>query len=503
MKSQKPFFLDSPLGVTCLLGLLLFAVSAFNSAIHVGLDYFDSYNFLVQARRFTQDGMDTFYSYDRSRPRTLVMLFVAFDFITQVLTSHLPSLTATHVLMVVISLSYFLVWIGITSTLFDRAVGYVVGLFLMSSALLTHYSFVAHTDILSGFLLGALFLAVLKTNNAVLLGVLGALLGLSKHHFLMVWPLLVLLLTYRKLSKWTWVSLFVFVVTVDLSTRVFGHWGEGIGPHFRHIVRQARASVSETTSPTLYLRALYQLYGPLFWGLALLSMGIAAKKLVGTLKSQKRTMLCMAIAFLAFLALLQITPHREIRYLIPFLPGLLIPVALGAIRSYAFLPRMLKPAWLGLWLISLYPALGQSYADFTKYKEDRIYDSKQAGLSDLWTYTQSLKCKEISTCLFEVSASKPWEFPDDVYYRRYDFGPNYGYYLGILAAWQSCPNVTGENERAIWQSLHTARPQADCFLMTEITETHKRVRILSARKCDELSRYPECYESRDFLIFEK
>src|SRR4051812_27560644 len=95
------------LALFCALALIGFGATALAIALMARIDYWDSYNFLLQARRLT-DASFSFVTVDYHRPRGLILLLVLFDIAWKAVREGYPPLAAYHVLMVGVAVGFVL-----------------------------------------------------------------------------------------------------------------------------------------------------------------------------------------------------------------------------------------------------------------------------------------------------------------------------------------------------------------------------------------------------------
>lgn len=468
-----------PLRIAATLTTLVFFALALHLAWTNQIDYFDSFNFINQAQRLFSEDLYQWVAYDTTRPRVLVIVLALFHTPYQWLLNAWPQISHLHLYMVFWTGVYFAVWYRFTKRFADKTTAQLLLILMAINPVLLHYSFPVMTDILSGICLCLFYFYVAHTiereqkneltrTHAVVLGLMGALVGSSKHHFVPLLPFTVGLIWLFKPSRrslqWEGLCLFVYALGVDLATRFFGKWGEGFGPHVKHIAKQALAAGNEATSPWLFLDALYQMYGPVFLLVTALALFLSPPQIKSRQKISRQNFFFVTLS-VVFMGLTQLTAHREVRYLLPFLPVLLIPAAFATAK---LLTRSRQP-WLSrllfaLWIGSLWVPVSHSWAGYKRFKQDPVYDAEASGLSNFVESLQKATCSNIRACDFAFE-SRPFEYPLDWYYRKYDFGPNLVFYTHVQTRYGACPTESVEASFAhLYNMIETPPPQT-CFLV--------------------------------------
>lgn len=525
---RRPFFIDSALGIVCLMALAIFSGAAFYLACKVQLDYFDGYKYLIQSLRLYATEY-SFVPYEFARPRagviwvSLPLLFYRFLF------DEIPPLGFLKSFMVLTSIGYVLVWVTFLVRLWNRRVAYLAGIFLMSQPLWIHYAAMLMQDVTAGLVWGIyfhffLFLLERKkiTNaHAIGLGVAGALVGLSKHHFALFLPTSLLLwafwkrlfeeqwpegrIIYRAIASW--------ILAIEFVTRFFGQSGEGVWEFLRKILKESIRQKSEATSFLLYINATLDFLGPLFLviaGVSLLTLWQQRKRIFDTSASGQMAWILLATVIL-YAALTQYISHREIRYGIPLLPGLLGFIAWGILERPFVNPRF-RIIWLGLVTLSLLHPIYRSAQDFQTYLTDALYVRVGPQTPDFWQYLANKdggRCDRILACRFFFKAGTS-EVPDDPYYRQYDVEPQYEYYTK-KKIWPHHCRVMSSRRLLLPYLLETFEPIAglkdtDCFvgLLTRQIPAPRVVvfRPAVASEPDAECVGTRCFRSREFFFDE-
>lgn len=451
-------------------------------ALHIDIDYYDAFDYLREARRLT-DPTFMISAFSIVRPRTPVMLLTFYNLVFKWLFSRLPSLHEYHLLMVVQTAAFVLVWVFLVRKLFGSATGYLTGICLQVNPLMIHYGFIILTDIQPGLLWGISLLTfvcllekratALSRKHAIVMGFLGALLGASKNHLLPIVPCvlgswyflhsstsLFGTLPFRSLKdmrRWIGVVILTFLVCLDLFTRIFGKWGAGIGPLFKRIYFQARHAGTEHVPPEIYIEYIWEMVGPAFCILSFTSLFFLAVHFWRTREEyfslspywRRVGTISLVLITVLFTVLTQYIPHREIRYLIPFLPALLALVSRGALLIGSELKPSMRFVWILFGSLSLIHPILRSHADARIYFADRIYDGEKTGFNAMWEYLKAparsgATCRQIRACHFALYPLDRSEYPKDPYYRRYDMVPQYEYFTGIPVKTTLCPSFDGD-----------------------------------------------------------
>ena len=157
---------------------------------------------MLQARRLS-DPAYGFVAVEAQRPRALVILLALYNAVFRLLTGQYPTLPAYHVLMTAVTVAYLLVWRRIFYRFTDRVTADLTCILLLSCQMLLHYAMMVMTDVLSGLLWGVTLLTFQRfwrdflepqrgtlVRHIFALALVGALVGLSKHHLLTLLPLM-------------------------------------------------------------------------------------------------------------------------------------------------------------------------------------------------------------------------------------------------------------------------------------------------------------------------
>lgn len=412
------------------------------------LDYWDGFNFLLQSRRLT-DPLYEGVTFDAWRPRGLVAMLAGLDWMSLRFWQEFPTVPIYHAYMALVTVAFLLVWNQVNAKLWGRNAALLSTVFLLVSDLLHHYATSLLGDITTGLFWGACCLAFLvrpdekiSPARAVAIGVLGALSGMSKYHFLLLLPLLVLfwvLAAARDRWRSGLAMLLGFLVSLEAGLRIFSKNDAGMWGHAGHLWRQVGVAATLKRPTDIYFDGLYHMYGPIFWTLALLAaVRLRGKVDVGPRgKAALWSGLCLAI-------LTQSITQRELRYLFPLLPMLLGLVAWGMLKNLERMPSAARIAWVGLWAFALfYPAL-RSWRDLRVSFRGPTYQVARLDSEAYWAYfgLPSLvgnRCHKIDACIFSL-ATREWEYPKDQFYRAFDLGPQYQYFTRLPTTMKTCPN---------------------------------------------------------------
>jgi len=412
------------------------------------LDYWDGFNFLLQARRLS-DPLYEGVTFDAWRPRGLVAMLASFDWFSVKIWKEFPSVPGYHAYMALVAVAFLIVWNQVNSRLWGRNAALLSTVFLILSDLLHHYAIAVLADITTGLFWGLCLLVFLnrpedpvRAPRAILIGVLGALSGMSKYHFLLLLPLLVIFWVAgafrerRRAGIWILTG---FLVSLEAGLRYFSKNDAGMWGHAGHLWRQVGVAATLFRPADIYLDGLYRMYGPIFWTLALLALvRLRGRVEVGPRgKAALWSGLCLAI-------LTQAITQRELRYLFPLLPMLLGLVAWGVFRNLERMPSAARIAWVGLWAIALLYPGWRSIKDLRVSFKSPTYQVARLDSDLYWAYFSlpSLvgeRCQKIDACIFSLS-SREWEYPKDQFYRAFDLGPQYQFFTRLPTSMKTCPN---------------------------------------------------------------
>lgn len=542
--------------IACLVLTAASIATAFAVASKIDLDYWDSFNFLTQARRLS-DPSFSFLALDLQRPRALILLLAGLNFIWKMLfNEQYPSLHAYHFLMVFCSLFALRAMYLLGRELFGIRVALLSLILFTLQQMFIHYAMVVMTDILSlAFFSLTLYYFLIwsgrfrfspdsSTKVFVALVLSGAMASLSKNHFFFLLP--------SVLASWivaTYVQAFIRRKPVQTniivpSVRVFLYWGitcdlllrlsagsqVGMVKTLWAIFLQAKGSLFHTPF-LLYIQNFFVIYGPLTTGLMLFSLFslIFRTPILTWLKRPENIGLGVVIfVTIVYFGINQIYPYKETRYLLPFLAPFLIFVSAATLRFFDDLPRWGRRAWIGLWVLSLCHPLWRSYQEAHTYFSDPQYRVENTNLNGLWNFLGSPSasgrtCKRIYACWYSIDPKNPVSLPDDTYYSNYDLGPQYVLGVQKPATIRPCFNVSGSAIDVVQRHLVEKTDLNSCYAVRRInsdsSEYLQAMRPLGAVNtqaevdkmvvgfaspisvsCERSGKGPySCFETQDFL----
>lgn len=437
-------------------GLLLACVFAWGGlALHLPLDYWDGFDFLLQARRLV-DSRYWEVAFHPWRPRALVGILTGFDLVHRAIFARLPSLASYHLLMVSVTVAAIAAWWWAIARLWNRGVASLAIVFLLCCQLVHHYSAVLLADMLTMGAMG-LYLALFTGPSrhspwgALLVGAAGSLVGLGKYHYLGFCPLF--LIAHRLVGGRARYGgiLAGFLVTTEVTMRVFSRGQAGLWEHGWSIREQALHMIEYVYRPaSLYLAGMVRMYGPVFWAMSVLSFVALARtsEIKHAPPERKAWLICVFV----LAVLTQVMSQRELRYLLPLLPTLFAVVAAGAYGLHGQTSRVRPAVWAFVWAVALVHPAYRSWADLAVYREDPVYRVMNQDSDRFWAVLGDRSCERVDGCYFPLRA-RAWEFPDDQFYRSFDIGPHHYQFFSPLAATRlrGCDAVEKGSER--YQSL--------------------------------------------------
>lgn len=474
-KNSGSLFTWALLGACCVV-FAGFATLWFEVIHRLPLEYWDGINFLLQARRLTDPEFGA-VPLDLWRPRALVALLGTFDVFYKSIVGRFPALSDYHLLMAGVSTLFLIASFVAVARLWGRKASALALLFLLLTQVVHHYSMMLLADIITGLgwmLAVSVFLSCdkqeeMSSGRAAALGMLGAVAGMGKYHFLLLVPVMLFvhaLSAPKRLAYPLGVALFSYVATLECGFRVFSGGEAGIVSHAVALSHQVEVAARLHRPPEIYIEGLYLMYGPIFWALALMAVFLCAKRIsFRALAPKKRAVI---VACLFHILLTQLITQRETRYLIP-----LLPIFLGALAAAIFgAARALSPRariwWCLLWAISLLYPFSRSRNDLRTTLESPVYLRAERDLARFWAAfsepgLNGNRCSKVIACAHSLR-SFPWEFPKDQYYRSYDLGPHYQFFTGLPATLKHCPRFTSAGGE-ISQSFRAASDANACYVL--------------------------------------
>lgn len=489
------------------LAVFLFLLVPLGDSIHV--DYYDAISFISQSRRLTDPAFNAVPFDGLTRPRALVMIFTVFDTVVKAIFSHYPTLHEYHGLMIGVAVANVLVWVLVFSFLWKPSSGFLAGTAILFFPLMVRYTVFALADILSGLLWGLVVLVLLwslrrlavatkpteKFLIAAVLGFFGGILGITKHNFLIFFPTLLGLLYFctrsfpahirplwdstRQRRQWFIAGLISWAIVIDVSSRVFGDWNRGIDFAFSRIYGLGKIGLIDKTHTSLYGEAIIETLGWPFILFITVSFLVVVwheirwrnKALSQDLYSKFLTRFVLIALSLVFLGILQIIPHREARYLIPFAPAVL---GAGVCGWFLFLGRF---RWVGQLLgyvvvgLALIHPVQYSLATIFILRSDPIYSQATSGGEELWNYLKSSgplhnRCRRIRACAFQLRSVIDRSIPNDPYLTKFDFDPHYFFFTGLQATVMRCSRSSGD-PLAKRHELGSEDPGDSCYVLWE------------------------------------
>ncbi len=379
----------------------------------LSLDYWDGYNFLLQARRLHDVRFD-WITVDPFRPRGLIVYLYFVDKIGLLLNGYLPSLKQYHLSMVFVTIVYVGVSWGVIRKIFGEAAALLGTLFLLLNPVLHHYSVTLLADLWAGVWMGlaVLFWEQRRRNSSI---VCATFCGLCKYHFLLFVPALLLIGRWReKIPRMEILRLMAICgITLEAVFLLWGGWDAGLWFHIEKLfIQTVHMAQVLRRPPTLYLDGLYRMYGLPFW---LLFAGALFKSVESKLVLKSSVLAVIAMALIT-----QALPQREIRYLFPMLPLLLGYVAYR-------MSALGKWRWVAISLCLIVPFI-KSVNEFKVYASDPVYQIKESDFLRMGEQIRAYpECERVNVCPIRLRA-QTWEQPQDEFYRSYDLGPQYLFY---------------------------------------------------------------------------
>jgi hypothetical protein len=513
MRRASASTFQSAVGTAYLFFLVAFAVTATHLALFIDIAHYDGIAFLLQARSIIDDSVREWYF---MRPRTPVMIVTLFNLAHQFLIGNEPSLHTYHLMMVAWSISFVVIWTVVVAKLMGRLVAYVAGIFLLSQQLLLHYSPFLLFEIVAGFFVGLLlwiFLLALEALSSpeqrkrtvavtVALGAVGAMASLTKHHFSVLVPALLFSFlfghwcfralrgthwgTEKQLGVWILGICIVWFVCFDAITSTFSPEGKNsFVQHFQHLFqyffREGQVVAHRGNEPKLYIQNLLRMDGRLFWGLSLFSLLSMAtlrrcrSEVLARSPTARMGLWCLAVLTLMYLTVLQLLPHREFRYIIPQVPGLLAFIAFGAVVFGAKLGGPAKAAWVTLWMVALVHPIQRTVADARVFYTDRIYSAKASNSEGYWDYFSKPtilgnSCETIFACGLFLRPLTRSPMLRDEFYQKYTLVPHYRYYTRLptpFVKFVKCDPRKDYDETLSEMMASQDRPMHTCYAILE------------------------------------